>query len=884
VLTDAVRVSAAPIPPGPSSPAGEWALADSVMLRINPTAGRRLSTVQLRTALGALYAAERRCAELAEPACDALFALAATVTGKDRHRLLHLKRAVYNGRDPGPGPWPTDLPPVVAAWVDANERRMLARTAVETGHPVFLAQEREAFADALGSEPFLLSLALNSPHVLDAVARYRHSAGRPSARDRKSERGLIQHYARAILRVSPLSRLTAAGFAQWSPQGIRMDRARFDRRQAHSLLSVDQPLLSALVNGILQPPENVSSGASPAPEVLTRNAGLKIEDEQVRFYHRVGGQARMLGALLTEGLAVLLRLTELGPIGRELLVTQAAERLGISEPEARELVATAAGAQILVAGPLLDEQSPHLLATAQKALAAEHPEAGALLGQIGDALDLAARGSVTERAAALNRVQTAERGLNALSGAPARLRVNEDYLLPPRTVSRAGYEQALTDLSAVARFSAMYDRHHDTRALLTRLFVERFGVGGQAPLLDHAAELVAVVRGRQAVLSPDNAAAYGPADGSLGALLNARTAADAALGGLLTDGAGQEEVDCGAAWLAGLAADLPDRFTAGGSSYGLLVQPSGEAAGRLVINACYPGLGQLTTRFLGHLDPDGASLGRLRRRLHDLHGGQGTELVEDHDLHGSNLNHRPRVLERTMTARDWTLARLVHDPATDRVCLVDAEGAPIRVFSLGMKWIDAQPAPLLLAVWLHGPSLVAVDPVERVHATRPGWSAATGETVRYPRLVAGRCVLQRRRWYPGRDLPAPTEPTDEVADLLALTAWRARHDVPEQIVVKTPLWRMPHLGREDEGPAAAARIQQIVAARRREKPQYVDLSSALMVRVLPMLMQRRRMGYFEEALPGVRNGAHAAEWALELDRLPRGTAGAGAAGTAGAAV
>jgi len=55
--------------------------------------------------------------------------------------------------------------------------------------------------------------------------------------------------------------------------------------------------------------------------------------------------------------------------------------------------------------------------------------------------------------------------------------------------------------------------------------------------------------------------------------------------------------------------------------------------------------------------------------------------------------------------------------------------------------------------------------------------------------------------------------------------------------------------------------------RRREKPQYIDLASALTVRVLPRLLERRAVGsYLEEALPGVRQGRHATEWIIEFDR------------------
>ncbi|GAA4839267.1 lantibiotic dehydratase [Kitasatospora terrestris] len=842
-------------PPHPSASAGGWVLADSVMLRINPTPGRRLAAPELRTALSALAESEQRCARLADPACDSLYKAIAHAEGADRHRLLHLRRAVHNDRDPGPGPWPEPLPEPVTAWLDADDRRRLARTAVRTGHAAFLAHERVAFADVLGSEPFQLSLALNSPQVLDAVQRYRKAAGRASARDRKSERGLVQHWTRAVVRVSPLARLTAVAFAEWADDGTPLDQVRFARRDARSVLGLDQPQLSGLVNGILQAPEHTS------PTVLARNPMLRVEGDRIRFHHHSDGQGRMLAAELNRELTVLLRLTEMGPLTPPELAAATADRLGVPVEAAGTLITAAVRAQILIPAPLLDEQSTTLLADATAALATGHGRAAELLDGIGAELTRAARAAVPERVAALSRIERAGRELNTLSAVPVRLRVNEDHLLPPTPVSPGGHATALGELPAVGRFLHLFDRHHDVRALLVRAFTDRFGTGGQAPLLDHAPELVAEVRARQQRVETDPAAA----EGVLAQLHRARTRAEGALTELLerSRADGLAEARLTAAELAALADGLPEECAGDSPSYGLLVQPAG--ADRLVVNACYPGSGQLTTRFLDTADQDGVFRDRLRERLHRLHSGRGEQPVEDHGLHGSNLNHRLPLLERRLTPQDWVRARLVHDPATDRLVLLDGDGQPIRVLSLGMKWIDAQPAPLLVAAWLHGPSLVAFDPVERAHRTAARPLGDTAPTVRYPRLVAGDCILQRRRWYPGEDLPAPTAPVDEVADLLALTAWRARHEVPEQIVVKTPLWRLPGMARPGEE-SAAPRIEQIIAARRREKPQYLDLASALMVRVLPRLMERRHRGYFEEALPEVRNGANAFEWAVEVDR------------------
>lgn len=57
---------------------------------------------------------------------------------------------------------------------------------------------------------------------------------------------------------------------------------------------------------------------------------------------------------------------------------------------------------------------------------------------------------------------------------------------------------------------------------------------------------------------------------------------------------------------------------------------------------------------------------------------------------------------------------------------------------------------------------------------------------------------------------------------------------------------------------------------RRQKPQYVDLASALSVRVLPQMLQRRDASYLEEALPRVTDGPHAMEWVVEIGRTAGG--------------
>lgn len=57
---------------------------------------------------------------------------------------------------------------------------------------------------------------------------------------------------------------------------------------------------------------------------------------------------------------------------------------------------------------------------------------------------------------------------------------------------------------------------------------------------------------------------------------------------------------------------------------------------------------------------------------------------------------------------------------------------------------------------------------------------------------------------------------------------------------------------------------------RKKKPQYVDLASALSVRVLPRMVERGEAAYVEESLPRVADSPHALEWIVDIGRAPGG--------------
>jgi hypothetical protein len=156
---------------------------------------------------------------------------------------------------------------------------------------------------------------------------------------------------------------------------------------------------------------------------------------------------------------------------------------------------------------------------------------------------------------------------------------------------------------------------------------------------------------------------------------------------------------------------------------------------------------------------------------------------------------------------------------------------------------------------------VVFDVAGMRHRPRPG-AGGPEATIGYPRARVGRVILSRRRWYPGADFPLRGDAADDAGYLLAITRWRARHEVPAEVVLKS-VFDGPTVWESLSDTAARDRFFEL---RNRAKPQYVDLASALMTRVLPRLLERRPAGCLEEALPGLAGGGHAREWMVEVSR------------------
>jgi hypothetical protein len=827
------------------------------MLRVNPMLRRRLADPDLAHLLEEAVVLERAAAALGEAASDDLFALIPTCHESIRGRVLALRRDIHNGRD-RTGHATTDLtielPASVARWSDNHRRLQACHAQLRLVVDGALARERSTLRERLGEGDFLTTLAQSAPGVYDAACRYRNR-GAVDSKDRKAERALLQYLTRAMVRTSPYGRFTAVGLAEPDPTGLALDEVT--PGTASPQVEVDRALFDYVMGGLV--PE-------VADPLIALPPTARVGDDRITFF-QVGPDAiRRLSAPMSPQTRVLVEVLDLGPCRRSALAAVMTERLGLGQTAADRLVGVALGLGLLVTAWRGDDFVAEPVEEALRDLASAGVDRvphglrqfrnhlNRLGGEDHEDHEDKTVGP-TGRIAVNRQLDTLGDELSRLARRPAKLMVNEDFVLDPLLVDPGLHRCALDDLGAVTELLWAFDRMHVVRALVAAEVVAQFGPGGRVPLVQHAEALVRAVYQRERVLAEQPDASVGPADGSLEMLTKVRREAMTALHAGLT---GTEDACWSAGDLCGLVAAVPDRFRLDPASYGIVVQPNGAD---LVFNDTYAGHGPMVSRFL-HADQirGGTSIARLRTRMQALHGA-GVRLLEDRGCHALSINAHPPILDETLDVDGWRGLQLAHDIGTDTVSIVDAAGTPIKLLALGAQLPELFPYPVRLATWLCSSGRVALDITGNLHRRRyPAEPPAT--TIAYPRLRVGKVVLSRRRWYPGADFPTRTDSADDVEHLVAMTRWRARNAVPAEVILKS-LFDGPTLWENLSGTESRDRFFEL---RRQSKPQYVDLASALMTRVLPRLMERRPPGCIEEALPTAATGGHACEWMVELAR------------------
>ncbi|MEU6891578.1 hypothetical protein ABZ934_07215 [Streptomyces sp. NPDC046557] len=843
-------------------------------LRVNPLRRARIADPAQRALLAEYAAAHTELAAATTACSDELYERIGTVEGPERRELVALRRTVLAGRAPKTPPAATAVTtaatapvptPVMTRWLTARERHERLRAELVAGYPEAAERERAGLAALLADPDLLRSLALVAPEVHQEAERYRTAVAAPgpvTSKTRKSERGLIQYVTRAMVRTSPLSRFTAVAIAEPDPAGVAPDDVPFTGAVAFP--GLDRVMLGYVLGGLPQADTadledkwiGLPPTSAPDPE-LGKLFFLKLTD---------GGMRRM--AVPLDGPAGhLLDAVSMGPRLFPAVVAHVAERSGRPPAEAEARVRQAVTQGLLCTFNEAEDGNGDY----ETLLTPADPRAAESAAEVRAGLPELAAAPAERRGAVLGGLRGSLDRLSHIAGRPARITVEEDFVMPPLKVATERWHAPLADLGPAVELLTVFDWLHDVRVLMTAAFVERFGAGADVPLAANAAFVVGEVSRRAAAMDAvygprgtGDASALkgiGPADGSLERMYLLRRELTEAVHTRLskTVDEGADTLSFSPAEVRELTAALPDRFRRDRLVYGVLLQ---QADGRLVLNDGLPGHGMLYARFL---DADrrlgGRALPLLADRLRRTYGADGARVTEDLGLHRLNVNAHAPILPGGLHPEDWFSLRLVHDADTDTLRVEDPEGRPTRVLPLGTGHPGLFPPPLSVASGLVISGRLFNSLPNSWHAATPWDRSATRVA---PRMAVGDVLIGRRRWYGGDELDAAvaTGP-DEHERLLALTAWRARYGVPEEVVIKN--------APEDEGPLSVG-APDVQSKRLQQKPQYVDLTSALGTRVLPRMLERRGADgcYLEEALPGVQDGTHATEWVVEVGREPGG--------------
>jgi hypothetical protein len=827
-------------------------------LRFNPFARARFCDASLVEALQGLIAADTELRTETESCANTLYrAIGREEDPERRKALVTMRRAVSRGRRPAG----TDLPGAVRQWTRALDRQDRAARRVQEAYPTALHRERHGLATMLADPNLTDSLALLAPEVHAQAERYRQTVlagAEVTGRIAKSERGLLQYVTRAATRTSPLARLTSVALTDAGPSG--QGPGEVEPLDGPSRITLDRVMLDYVIAGLQR-----RSGAEEPDPYLTIPPTAAVDAAHLFFLSPAGEGYRRSAVALNGLIGAAVAILSNGPVRRSALAPAVAQSLGTGRvDEVGDTLDRAVDAGMLgTTAPSPDDGS---LVAAPPAVPADDGP----LGRIAEGIRALSDSTADDRVAAFEDLEHRLADLSRRSGRPARIAVNEDHLVRLPTVDPRAWGAALDDLGAAVGLLHVFDWLADVGVCLEHAFIDRHGRGAEVSLMEAAPDLVDdVTRAAERMTAlyqdpdADLSELLGPGDDRvLLDLYTVRRTIENEVADRLRTALdhGREEVVLAPEEVRRWHRQLPSRLTERPLGYGVLVQ---EHEGRLVVNDGLPGHGMLYSRFLGRdVASGGTTLSRLRRRVELHYGEPGVDVVEDRSHRGLNVNVHPPVLRHGLEPADWPRLSLRHDPDSGRLGVCDGERR-LKVLPLGGGHPGLYPPALSVASGL----VIAgrlYNGLPDVFAARGDRDPATTRTV--PRMLVGDVIVSRRRWYPGEDLATALACVDEVERLIAVTRWRHAHGVPAEVFVKSPPG--------DEGPASVS-APAAYERRSRAKPQYVDLTSALGVRVLPRMLARRggdplADSYIEEAAPTVVEGRPAREWVVEVDRRPHG--------------
>ncbi|MEO6701342.1 MAG: lantibiotic dehydratase [Jatrophihabitantaceae bacterium] len=884
-----------------------WDIAPYAMARFNPvlaTAGGS----QHHELLAEIRELRATRAQLRQSVLDELYALTPTVTDELRRRVvLPTSRAVFNDRLPRASAEEltglTEQAPELRRWLALVQREQHSQHLLTDAVAVALDADRQRLQQILGSREFLLAAGITSPDMARAAQRYAETPlAQHNKRVRKSEAKLSRYAERAATKTSPFSHFTVVAVAEWTSTATAP--AAIDRtvsRVEPNLLLVVRLLDAALHDHELA--EVTAFRVRPELRHTERGYEFEVmrdEPERSRIY-----QGRRAKVAIGKSSSVELLFAVLDGVGGSATLGELAAALAERSAQplpieaVRGYLAKLREAGLLVPSLRVDQQADHpaLVLAAELGKLAGHA-AARLADQLRSLHQETVRiGQLAglARAEAVDGLRTAWEQAFQSWGAQSRFDspLYEDVALSaPVAIGLDRWRRVHTDLTELLSALEPLNMDHPGQVLMRLMMVDRYGPGGRCSYQDFVALLPDVFTAERVSLASILEVVAGR-DPDLTRLLELREQYLAAVNAE-PDAA---EVVLEPALIRRLASQTPAKFNRSHASVSAFLQPvsqlGDELGGELdsvVLNAALDGHGQFLSRFLELWD--GQWIERVRAHLRASQPAGSTEL---RPVQGFNANVHPAMLDAEFTLperHDSTTAAdssgaadsssavdsaaaatvdpreltVLHDPATDRLRLLDRLGNPVHPRYLGFLVPYLLPWELTGLYLLSQPSQLRIDSANELERriTEP-------DSVRhYPRVRYGSIILNRQRWYvPAAAFPQQQPEETPTEFLIRLDGWRAAHGIPARVF----------LIRLD---GATTESQELG----RPKPMYADLQSPLHLRCLPAWLDGTEIVRLDEALPDPAAGTlldpafgqHVCEYLVECSRgVAAGQAPAGQA-------
>lgn len=827
--------------------------------------------------------ARRQVALDAEGVCAGL---EATVAGTDDRmlvrRLIQLKRDLFNTRLPSPslvGGLASCLDDELRGRVADLVRAIGSLRALENAHVSSYEADLETEAAALRRAAALpnlrAALRASSPSLHRAICKVEDGAELRRKDRTNLYLGLSGFLTRSTLKTSPKSSLTLVALGTWDEGGAADVALTLD----DIVIRRDVRLRDSVVERAVRPV--LATAALLAPHaIVIANPTIRIVDEQVEWQRiawseppdsqTFGIAATTNRVRLTSGLLAIV--DDLASSNRSWTLGAYSGHLRDhfnlrSDDRIAALLDRLMSLDLLVLRDGVPAQGDPLAWARSVSASLRPPLADVVTARV-DRLDAAQRAMATPDAPA-DAAEAIERALDDLAAAttaPVRAEqlrpvYHEDCIIasPAIRLRSDAIGELRPDLVDLLMLLPLLRGFGWAGAWLTRHFVARFGVGGRCDdpvdFLAATAELMVSPGADASALPPWQTGSVPDAADAVALDAISANFADA----LRDHNSGSDAWTIPASLIHRFYARIPATYRRRARSHCINGQfLAGDGAGRLVVNAVYPGNARMTSRFLEQGDVVSAYIARLMP-------GRPVAIP---GVFGFNANRHPRLCDAEVAISPYPTdfadtqvfpidaCRLRHDPRRNQLVLEDANGGRLSPFYFGILNSWALPPVHRVLDWTNGGSDLPFSIGSGVFAReRP---SARPPIYARPRLTLGKLVLARRMHLVAVDaLPHPTL-ADAAFHAALREVWHA-HDLPAQAFFQA-------------SNAHQHRIEGDTRPAKTRKPMYLDTDSVWLVKAFQRALRTLRGNVsITEVLPVpgdtpvmIAGAAHTTEMTIEL--------------------